>query len=141
MSERRQMPAEVEPRSGPASTSERAKATLLSVGNDEALLSYRSKILNLAGFEVVTAQPLPGANNQFGTLCRLHQPVVAIACHTLTSQQRLAFARQLREACPHIPLVALTNGALSDSEIESYDVLLDGLDGPAELIRQVRSRL
>ena len=141
MSERRQMQPEVESRSDPESSSGRPRATLLSVGNDEALLSYRSKILKLAGFEVITAQPQPDAANQFATLCRLHEFAMAIACHTLTPEQRLALARQLRDTCPSMPLVALTNGALFDGEIEFYDVLLDSLDGPVELIRQLRSRL
>jgi len=66
---------------------------------------------------------------------------MAIACHTLTANQRIHLARELREACPHLPLLALTNGALTAAEAQSYDVLLDSLDGPAELIRQVRSHL
>jgi hypothetical protein len=135
------MQPEVESRSADNPADERVKTILLSIGNDEALLSYRGKVLNLAGFEVVSAQPQPAAANQFYSLYRLHSPALAIACHTLSSTQRLAMARQLREACPHLPLLALTNGALSDAEIRSYDLLLDSLDGPAELIRQVRSRL
>jgi hypothetical protein len=66
---------------------------------------------------------------------------MAIACHTLTAKQRLALAQQLREACPSMPLMALTNGAFADGELEMYDILLDSLDGPEELIRQVCSRL
>jgi DNA-binding response OmpR family regulator len=135
------MQPEVESHSPNSPADERVKIIILSIGNDEALLSYRSKVLNLAGFEVVSAQPQPAAANQFSCLYRVHAPALAIACHTLTSVQRLAMARQLREACPQIPLLALTNGALSDAEIQSFDLLLDSLDGPAELIRQVRSRL
>jgi DNA-binding NarL/FixJ family response regulator len=111
------------------------------VGNDEALLSYRSKVLKLAGFEVVSTRPRPEEANQFVSLCRLHRPAMAIACHTLTSKQRIHFARELRAAFPAIPLLALTNGALTPAESQSYDVLLDSLDGPAELIRQVRSHI
>lgn len=135
------MQSEVGSRSANQADSECAKILLLSIGNDEALLSYRSKVLNLAGFEVVSAQPQSQATNQFGSLYRLHVPAMAIACHTLTPAQRLAMARQLREVCPHLPLLALTNGGLSDAEIQSYDLLLDSLDGPAELIRHVRSQL
>jgi hypothetical protein len=66
---------------------------------------------------------------------------MTIACHTLTSKQRIDLARELRKACPDIPLLALTNGALTAAESQSYDVLLDSLDGPAELIRQVRAHI
>jgi hypothetical protein len=135
------MQRQVGSRSANNPADESVKTILLSIGNDEALLSYRSKVLNLAGFEVVSAQPQPAAANQFSSLYRLHAPALAIACHTLNSAQRMAMARELREACPHLPLLALTNGALSDAEIRSYDLLLDSLDGPAELIRQVRARL
>lgn len=135
------MQPEVESGSRPAPGSERGKTTLLCVGNDEALLSYRSKVLNLAGFQVVSARPQPELTNQFTSLCRLHGPAMAIACHTLTAKQRIQLARELREACPHLPLLALTNGALTPVEAQSYDLLLDSLDGPAELIRQVRSHL
>jgi hypothetical protein len=66
---------------------------------------------------------------------------MAIACHTLTAKQRIHLARELREACPHVRLLALTNGTLTPEEVQGYDLLLDSLDGPAELIRQVRSHL
>jgi hypothetical protein len=135
------MQSEAEPGSRPASSNQGGRTTLLCVGNDEALLSYRSKVLNHAGFEVVAVRPQPELANQFTNLCRLHGPAMAIACHTLTPKQRIHLARELREACPQLPLLALTNGALTLPESESYDLLLDSLDGPAELIRQVRTHL
>jgi hypothetical protein len=135
------MQSEEDLRSGPTAESSHSRPTLLCVGNDEALLSYRCKVLKLAGFEVVPARPRPEETNQFSSLCRLHGPVMAIACHTLTAKQRISLARELHEACPEMALLALTNGALSAEEAESYDVLLDSLDGPAELIRQVRSHI
>jgi hypothetical protein len=135
------MQSQAESCSGPAPDGERGKTTLLCVGNDEALLSYRCKVLDLAGFEAVAARPQPELTNQFASLCRLHGPAMAIACHTLTPQQRIHLARELREACPHVPLLALTNGALTTAEAQGYDLLLDSLDGPAELIRQVRSHI
>jgi hypothetical protein len=135
------MQSEVESGTRATSGNQRRKLTLLSVGNDEPLLTYRGKILNLAGFEVITVLPQADAENQFAALCRRHEPGMAIACHTLTSHQRLVLAQQLREACPSMPLVALTNGALADGELKMYDILLDSLDGPEELIRQVRARI
>jgi DNA-binding NarL/FixJ family response regulator len=135
------MQSEMESHSGPGPESDRRRPTLLCVGNDESLLSYRSKVLKLAGFEVVSARPRPEEANQFVSLCRLHGPAMAIACHTLTSKQRIQFARELHAACPDIPLLALTNGALTAAESQGYDVLLDSLDGPTELIRQVRSHI
>ncbi|HEY3988001.1 MAG TPA: hypothetical protein VGM02_01800 [Acidobacteriaceae bacterium] len=123
------------------SASDRKEPTLLCIGNDEALLSYRCKVLKLAGFEVVQARPQPELKDQFASLCRLHGPAMAIACHTLTARQRINLARELREACPQLRLLALTNGALTPAEAEGYDLLFDSLDGPAELIRQVRSHL
>jgi hypothetical protein len=141
VSERHGMQSEAESCSGPAPDSERGKTTLLCVGNDEALLSYRCKVLDLAGFETVPARPQPELTNQFTGLCRLHAPAMAIACHTLTAKQRIHLARELREACPDVSLLALTNGALTTAEVQGYDLLLDSLDGPAELIRQVRSHL
>jgi hypothetical protein len=127
--------------SRPGPNNKNGKITLLCIGNDEALLSYRSKVLNLAGFEVITARPKLELTNQFSNLCRLHGPALAIACHTLTAKQRMQLARELRGACPQLPLLALTNGALSDAEVEIYDLLMDSLDGPEELIRHVRSHL
>jgi hypothetical protein len=135
------MDPEAEFCSGTAPAGEPGRAVLLCVGNDEALLSYRCKVLNLAGFEVVAATPRPELANQFTSLCRLHGPAMAIACHTLTAKQRIHLASEIREACPQVPLLALTNGPLSTTEAQGYDLLLDCLDGPAELIRQVRSHL
>jgi hypothetical protein len=135
------MQSEGESHSGTGPESDRRSPTLLCVGNDEALLSYRCKVLKLAGFEVVSARPRPEEANQFVSLCRLYGPAMAIACHTLTSNQRIHLARELHAACPDISLLALTNGALAAEESQGYDVLLDSLDGPAELIRQVRSHI
>lgn len=135
------MESEAEFCSVTAPAGEPGRPVLLCVGNDEALLSYRCKVLNLAGFEVVAARPQPEQANQFTNLCRLHGPAMAVACHTLTAKQRIRVASEIREACPHVPLLALTNGALSATEAQGYDLLLDCLDGPAELIRQVRSHL
>jgi hypothetical protein len=135
------MEPEAEFCSDTAPAGEPGRPVLLCVGNDEALLSYRCKVLNLAGFEVVAARPQPEQANQFTNLCRLHGPAMAVACHTLTAKQRIHLASEIREACPHVPLLALTNGALSATEAQGYDLLLDCLDGPAELIRQVRSHL
>ena len=135
------MESEAEFCSDTAPAGEPGRPVLLCVGNDEALLSYRCKVLNLAGFEVVAATPRPEQANQFINLCRLHGPAMAVACHTLTAKQRIHLAIEIREACPHVPLLALTNGALSTTEAQGYDLLLDCLDGPAELIRQVRSCL
>jgi hypothetical protein len=135
------MEPEAEFCSDTAPAGEPGRPVLLCVGNDEALLSYRCKVLNLAGFEVVAARPQPEQANQFTNLCRLHRPAMAVACHTLTAKQRIHLASEIREACPHVPLLALTNGALSATEAQGYDLLLDCLDGPAELIRQVRSHL
>ena len=135
------MEPETEFWSGPAPAGELGRPVLLCVGNDEALLSYRSKVLILAGFEVIAARPRPEMANQFTILCRLHGPAMAIACHTLTAKQRIHLASEVREACPHLPLLALTNGPLLAIEAEAYDLLLDCLDGPSELIRQVRSHL
>jgi CheY-like chemotaxis protein len=135
------MEPEAEFCSGTTTAGEPGRPMLLCVGNDEALLSYRCKVLNLAGFEVVAATPRPELPNQFTTLCRLHGPAMAIACHTLNAKQRIHVASEIREACPHVPLLALTNGALPAMETQGYDLLLDCLDGPAELIRQVGSHL
>ena len=134
------MQSEAESCSCPAPGSH-GRPTLLCVGNDEALLSYRCKVLKFAGFEAVSARPRLDEANQFVSLCRLHRPVMAIACHTLTSNQRIHLARELHAACPGVSLLALTNGALTPAESQGYDVLLDSLDGPAELIRQVRSHI
>jgi hypothetical protein len=135
------MPPEAEFGSCTAPENGSGKVTLLCVGNDEALLSYRCKVLNMAGFTVVAARPQPELPNQYANLCRLHALSMAIVCHTLTTKQRIQLARELREACPHVPRLALTNGALTDAEIQAYDLLLDSLDGPAELIRQVRAHV
>jgi hypothetical protein len=135
------MQSEAESCSGPAPGSDHGRPTLLCVGNDEALLSYRCNVLKLAGFGVVSARPRPEEANQFVSLCRLHGPAMAIVCHTLTSNQRIHLARELHAACPDVSLLALTNGTLTAAESQGYDVLLDSLDGPAELIRQVRSHI
>jgi hypothetical protein len=118
-----------------------APVTLLCVGNDETLLSYRSLVLRQAGFQVISARPEPAQPNQFASLCRLHGPAMLIACHTLSAAQRIMMSWELRSACPRTKLLALTNGSLTSEEARSYDWLLDSLDGPAALIQHIRSNI
>jgi len=115
--------------------------TLLCVGNDEALLSYRAKVLEHAGFQVISVRPQPEQPNQFANLCRLHGPAMLIACHTLSAEERVMLSKELRRVCPRTKLLALTNGSLTSDEVRSYDYLLDSLDGPAALIQHIRSNL
>jgi DNA-binding response OmpR family regulator len=111
------------------------------VGNDETLLSYRSQVLQQAGFQVIAVRPQPELPNQFANLCRLHGPDMLIACHTLSTPQRMMISKELRSACPDTKLLALTNGSLTTDEMRGYDCLLDSLDGPAALIRHIRSNV
>jgi DNA-binding response OmpR family regulator len=119
----------------------RAPIRILCVGNDETLLSYRCKVLEQAGFQVIAARPHPEQPNQFANLCRLHGPAMLIACHTLSASQRVLLSRELRSSCPRTKLLALTNGPLTVDEARSFDWLLDSLDGPAALIQQIRSNI
>ena len=119
----------------------RGPVTLLCVGNDEPLLSYRAQVLQQAGFRVISAVPQPEQTHQFANLGRLHAPAMLIACHTLFPAQRVMMAQELRSACPHTILLALSNGALTPDEAESYDLVLDSLDGPAALIEHIRSHV
>src|ERR1700755_37488 len=89
-----------------APAGEPGRPVLLCVGNDEALLSYRCKVLNLAGFEGVAATPRPEPTNKFTSLSGLNVVAMAAACHTLTAKQRIHLASEIREACPHVPLLA-----------------------------------
>jgi hypothetical protein len=118
-----------------------APVTLLCVGNDETLLSYRSLVLRTAGFQVISARPQSAQTQQFANLCRLHGPAMLIACHTLSTAQRMMLSWELRSACPRTKLLALTNGTLTSDEARSYDWLIDTLDGPAALIEHIRAHL
>ena len=131
------MHSETEPGAICTPGSDRSRPSLLCVGNDEALLSYRCKVLTQAGFQVIGARPKPEQAQQFSSLCRLHGPGMVIACHTLSTEQRIELAKEVRDASPGIKLLALTNGSLTPKESAGYDVLLDSLDGPAALIHQV----
>ncbi|MCU1246084.1 MAG: response regulator [Acidobacteria bacterium] len=135
------MTPEAENHARSSSQNGRAPVKLLCVGNDEALLSYRSKVLTQAGFQVVSIRPQPGQANQFANLCRLHGPAMLIACHTLSLNQRIDLSRELRESCPRTKLLALTNGSPTAEEARSYDWLLDSLDGPAALIHHIRDNV
>jgi DNA-binding response OmpR family regulator len=135
------MTPEVEHRADSENGNCQAAITLLCVGNDEALLSYRAKVLEHAGFQVICARPQPEQPNQFANLCRVHGPAMLIACHTLSATQRIMMSKELRSACPRTKLLALTNGSLTSDEARSYDWLLDSLDGPAALIQHIRANL
>ncbi len=111
------------------------RPVVLCVGNDETLLSYRVEVLRMSGFDVISLCPAPRQLEHLARLCSQHRPAVCVACHTLTREQRIALAEQLRKECPSSKRLALTTGDLTAEEAASYDVLLDSLDGPAALIR------
>ena len=114
---------------------------VLCIGNDDALLAYRAEVLRLGGFEVVCLCPASRQRDLLPELCRRYSPGLALACHSLSHQQRLLFAHCLRAACPGSRLVALTAGHLQPEEAASYDALLDSLDGPQALIETLRAQL
>jgi hypothetical protein len=135
------MPSNAGGQAGSALEYASKQATLICVGNDEALLSYRGQVLTQAGFQVISARPHLNQPAQFTNLCRLHGAALVVACHTLTSQQRIGLSRELRQSCPHVKLLALTNGVLPPEEATAYDLVLDSLDGPAALIAMVRAHI
>jgi hypothetical protein len=118
-----------------------SRPVVLCIGNDAALLSYRTEVLRLGGFEVVCLCPASRQREQLPELCRRYSPAVSLACHSLTHEQRLLFAHYLRVACPSSRLLALTNGNLLPDEAATYDTLLDSLDGPQVLIETLRAQL
>jgi CheY-like chemotaxis protein len=114
---------------------------VLCVGDDAALLSYRAEVLKVGGFRVLSVCPAPRHHDALAQLCEQDLPVLALACHSLSREQRIAFARHARAACPGTKLLALTAGQFSADEAASYDVVLDSLDGPAALIKTLVAQL
>jgi len=113
----------------------------MCVGNDAALLTYRAEVLKLAGFQVATVCPAPWQREHLAQLCNQHRPAITLACHSLTREQRIALATQVRAECPATRLLALTAGHMGAEEAASYDTLLDSLEGPAALIEMLIAQL
>ncbi len=115
--------------------------TILCIGNDESLLAYRRLVLMQAGYHVITARPHPDRPHQYASLILLHNPELVIACHSLSGDERISLAEEIRSEHPETRLLALTSGNLRVEEARLYDWQMDTLDGPAALIHHVRTHI
>ncbi len=112
-----------------------ARGHILLVGNDAALLSYREQVLRSAGWMVISRSPDEFTSEAFAnaSLC--------IACHTLSREERFALLRNLQEHCPGVRFLAITSGNISRADADRFDGLIDNLEGPTALIREVQQQL
>jgi hypothetical protein len=139
----------------------RRSETILSVGADPVLLSYREQVLKWAGWPVITISPeqlLPPDSSGDGAtsessgpgrplsprlpLPDLHsEPAMCIVCHTLSPTDRERVVDTVRARWPETRLLAISAGYIGRAEAARFDCVIENLDGPAALIRTVRECL
>ena len=109
-------------------------STILCVDDEAMALAVRAKVLEAAGYVVITASTASEALRLFKSG---HIDLV-ITDHLLPGTTGNDLAQELRKISPTLPIVILS-GDQVPSDMLPPDFYLHKLDGPAEMIAKVQS--
>jgi DNA-binding NtrC family response regulator len=106
---------------------------ILHYGNDALLTEARARVLEDAGYEVVTAETQQAALRLLKT-----KPItVVVACHSIPPDELEATVREIKRANPRLPVIIVHVGGLIRPQRSLADGFIDGLRGPEHLLSQV----
>jgi DNA-binding NtrC family response regulator len=106
--------------------------SVLVFGRDFQLVHTRSLILQRAGYTVWTASTL----DEIKGLLPHPAMDVMVLCHTLSTEECDKALEVTHERWPQIQTIALVSGS-SGCASEATDAIMNAIDGPAKLIREV----
>lgn len=121
--------------SHPSTVNTQDSTTILMVGRDASLLSYKAAVLATAHFAVQSASP-----SQARTILE-NDPnyELVIFSHTLERGEILDMEKILRARKPATKLLLMLGPGPETLPLHKFDAALRGLDGPAALIRTVQA--
>jgi CheY-like chemotaxis protein len=106
---------------------------ILLVGRLRELALYRAEVLSTHGFRVLT----PETPAEAMEVIRRKQFDIAVLTYTLSSDVVEELAEQIRQYCPHCPLIAISDTERVDKKIFPDQTVL-AREGPAGLIAALR---
>ena len=108
-------------------------SSILVYGRDQRLLETRSWVLERAGYRVVQATDLAGAEAH----ARAEPLGVAVICHTLSTEECRAALSSLRQLQPEARRLVMTAGTTAASDGQQQEAMLSSYDGPRGLLEAV----
>ena len=106
---------------------------ILHFGNDSLLSEARIRILEDAGYKVVSATTKASALRLLRTRCI----GLVIMCHSVPPGEVESTAKEIRKLKARVPLILVHLGGLVRALQSVADGFVDGLRGPDHLLAQV----
>ncbi len=114
-----------------------APCVLLHFGYDSLLSEARAVVLEQAGYEVVIAH----SRKEALTVLRNRSIGLVLICHSVPPEEAHTVMAERTRLRPHIPIVAVHVGGLTQPERRCADGFVDGLRGPDHLLARISSFL
>jgi DNA-binding response OmpR family regulator len=114
-----------------------AHSTILCIDDEELGLSLRKQVLESAGYTVFTATNV----TQGLELFKANSINLVITDHLLGPGTGDAFVTELRQLSPNLPIMILSGETTLRDAVEPPDYYLHKLEGPKEMINEVRSAI
>jgi hypothetical protein len=106
--------------------------SLLSIGRDIDVLRERESDLDKAGYRVRSIKA-----ESFISQRIIEQNMIAVFCHTLSSEECLFLATHFRRYAPASRLILLTHGDRNRLESVLFHAIVRTEDGPTALCQQI----
>ncbi len=110
---------------------------LLHFGYDGLLSEARAVVLEQAGYEVVIAH----SGKEALTVLRNRSVELVLVCHSVPSEEARSVLAEMKQLRPHVPIVMVHVGGLTQPERRYADGFVDGLRGPDHLLARISSFL
>lgn len=114
-----------------------AHPTILCIDDEELALSLRKQVLESAGYVVFTATNAIQGLEVF----KANSINLVITDHLLGPRTGDAFVTELRHLSSNLPIMVLSGGTTLHDPVEPPDYYLHKLEGPKEMINEVRSAI
>jgi DNA-binding response OmpR family regulator len=114
-----------------------AHPTILCIDDEELGLSLRKQVLESAGYSVFTATNAIQGLEVF----KANSINLVITDHLLGAGTGDAFVTELRQLSPNLPIMRLSGETTLHDPVEPPDYYLHKLEGPKEMINEVRSAI
>ena len=108
--------------------------SILLIGRDPSLQGSRADVLKHSGFDVQMASP----KEALGQIAGGHNYPLVVFSHTLDPEEILELGKKIRQQNCSSKLLLILGPDSTPLDFSFFDGTLEGLDGPAALVREVR---
>ncbi len=113
------------------------RSRVLSIGSEYTVLSTRNRVLEAAGFEVISCFHPAGAMQKIES----ESFEAVVLGDSLTGEMRLVLLRAIKQMKPDVPVIVVYQTGDFGEDINAADANCEALDGPEQLINTVSRAL